>query len=104
MTDGLPQGKLPDFSTSASDGLPVVDSTRPIPPTECLLESPIARLWRKKALTVGVAVLPQGENNEDALPAVEPRGTRAPPTAFSALVKGCDGGCPCCRGRFDDAG
>jgi hypothetical protein len=26
------------------------------------------------------------------------------PTAFSALVKGCDGECPCCRRRFDDAG
>jgi triacylglycerol esterase/lipase EstA (alpha/beta hydrolase family) len=26
------------------------------------------------------------------------------PTAFSALMKGCDGECPCCRRRFDDAG
>jgi integrase len=26
------------------------------------------------------------------------------PTAFSALLKGCDGECPCCRRRFADAG
>ena len=26
------------------------------------------------------------------------------PTAFSALVKGSDGECPCCRRRFADAG
>jgi CRISPR/Cas system-associated endonuclease Cas1 len=25
------------------------------------------------------------------------------PTAFSALLKGCDGECPCCRRRFADA-
>ncbi len=49
------------YSTSASDSLPVVDSTRPIPPTECLLESPIARPWRERALNVAVAVLPHGE-------------------------------------------
>jgi hypothetical protein len=26
------------------------------------------------------------------------------PTAFLALMKGCDGECPCCRRRFADAG
>jgi hypothetical protein len=26
------------------------------------------------------------------------------PTAFSALLRGCDGECPCCRRRFADAG
>jgi hypothetical protein len=26
------------------------------------------------------------------------------PTAFSAVIKGCDGVCPCCRRRFADAG
>jgi hypothetical protein len=26
------------------------------------------------------------------------------PTAFSALLKGCDGECPCCRRRFAGAG
>ena len=26
------------------------------------------------------------------------------PTAFTALLKGCDGECPCCRRRFADAG
>jgi hypothetical protein len=30
--------------------------------------------------------------------------TLTQPTAFSALLKGSDGECPCCRRRFADAG